>query len=200
MTQKLFPNLLSVYNEALLSVGEHNITDHDNSAFAAVFRGVAESIAKKKVMSNHWSWARKEEALILQGQDFQEWFIYQLPSDHLKTRRIHINEISLRDTKLLQNSVLINCPVTTEDIIIDYTYAAPVEIWAADFHDAMRMYFEGLIRKSVLRDYREGTADMEMANRMFIEAAGRDFNSTGSRDRNDGGRPFFARFGAGRHG
>ena len=194
----LFPNLLSVYNEALLSIGENTITDHDNSAFAAVYRGVAESIAKRQVMSNHWSWARKEQTLIRQGKDFQDWYIYQLPTDHLKTRRVHINEKTVRETKLYQKSLL--SLVNSDEMVIDYTYAAPVDIWAADFHDAMRQYYEGLIRKSVLLDYSEGQRDMDRSREMFIEAAGRDFNSTGSRDRNDGGRPFSARFGFGRHG
>ena len=91
-------------------------------------------------------------------------------------------------------------PVDSSSLFLVYTYPAPIETWSADFYDALKTYYEGLIRKSILQDYAQGQEDMERAKSLFIEASAREFNSTGNRERNDGGSIMAAHYGAGRHG
>lgn len=194
----LFPNLLTVYNEALLVVGEKTINDHDNSAFAAVFRGVAENLAKRFLSQYNWDFARKEAVLDIQGEDERGDIVYVMPSDVLKIRRLHVNECKVKEYKVVGKSIISR--LNNDALVLDYTYPADIDQWSPDFYDALRTYYEGLIRKSVLQDVNDGNYDMRMAKEMFIEANAREFNSNGNRDRNDGGKLLAARQGFGRHG
>jgi len=198
----IFTNLIDVFNEAMLSVGEAPINENDNSAFAAVFRGVGESISKRMMTTHNWAFSRRELTLVKSqvnnGQDGFDDFVYNLPVDFLKIRRVRIGRCNLREYKIIGSTLVTH--VDSDEIIMDHTYWAPVDLWSAEFRDGMRMYFEGLIRKSVLQDYSEGNADMQAARVFMVEAYAREFNVTGNRHRNDGGRVAAARQGFGRHG
>jgi len=197
----LFPHLLQVFNEALLLVGEQTITEHDNSAFAAVYRGVAESTTRRHIENYNWDFARRQSVLELQGQDDRDQYVYLKPTDLLKIRTIKMNGRRLREFQVVGNSIT-TCfrNVGSVTLDLDYTYPAPVSEWSAGFYEAMKLYFEGLIRKSVLQDIADGQRDMDRAVNMFIEERAREFNSTGDRERNDGGSILEARQGFGRHG
>lgn len=194
----LFPNLIDVFNEALISAGEKNIAITDNSAFAAVFRSTAENIARRHIQAYPFSFSRKEVTLTPGALDDVGDRIYNLPDDVLKIRSLKLRRYNVRDYKVINETIV--SPVDSTSLILDYTYPAPIDTWSADFYDALRQYYEGLIRKSVLQDYDQGNNDMAMAKAAFIEASAREFNSTGNRQRNDGGTVLSARYGSGRHG
>lgn len=194
----LFPNLITIFNEALLSCGEVPISENDNSAFAALFRSRAENIARRQLLAYSFSFSRKEVGLSPAGVDHNNERIYNLPADLLKIRKVELCTATVSTYKVVGKTIV--SPVDSDALNLVYTYPAPIETWSADFSEALVAYYEGLVRKSVLQDYAQGNQDMAMAKNLFVEASAREFNSTGNRERNDGGSIIAAHYGAGRHG
>lgn len=156
-----FVTPIEIFNAALLRCGEASVSEMDDSAEAALYRGTYEQIVRAALCKHKWSFAQKTAILQKQGAsgNTPKW-AYLQPNDLILLHKVVCDGTFLNDVELRGGKILTNADSAT--ITAHYTGRAEEALWADDFTEAMIVTLQGHIRQ-----FQE---DMDVAERFFRQA------------------------------
>lgn len=125
---------IDVFRKALPLIGAQppsSISDQTDEAIVA--NAVYEGIVEDLLCQHAWTFATKRATLTYQGESGDNpLYIYALPSDMLRLRRVEFGGIEFRDFELRAGALYCDVPSTTE-IDVFYNWRATESSWPSDF-------------------------------------------------------------------
>lgn len=125
---------IDVFRKALPLIGAQppsSIADQTDEAVAA--NAIYEGIVEEMLCEHAWTFATKRATLTYQGESGDSpAYIYALPSDVLRVRRVLYSLKQFRDYELRAGALYCDLSSNT-DLDLIYNWRAPESSWASDF-------------------------------------------------------------------
>jgi hypothetical protein len=171
---------IDVFRKALPLIGAEppsSIADQSHEAVAAnaVYEGMVEDL----LCEHAWTFATKRATLTYQGESGDKpTYIYALPSDVLRVRRVLYALRPFRDYELRAGALYCDLSSNT-DLDLIYNWRAPESSWSSDFGMCVVYKLAAAVARAFER--REDAADFErMAEDKLARARARDRQASGN--------------------
>lgn len=196
MSQYVTP--IEVFNAALVRLGEDPITGTSPGMFGNLFRGAYEGYVRSLLRKFRWSFATMTEVAVYQGASGNTpLYVYVLTNKVMMIHTCTIETVPWTEYELRAGKLLTS--IRSDDIHVYYTFRATEADWADDFAEGVVTAMEGLILRGPQEDPVTARERLEIADKLILDALGRDANSQ-SKPQRSGDHPLVrAHLGLGRH-